>query len=365
MDNVSVLANRVRQAREWMSEREIDGLVLLPGDNFYYFSGCRIESMERLVALVLTADSGTLICPELLVEQCESVSGVNEIRAWGDAEDPYSLIRDLFESNSIRKLGIEGSIPYSTFLRLKQAGIQEIETADRFFSKLRSRKSAQEIESISAAVSKSENAYRNTIKCIEKGISEIEVSEILSQNFKKEGLSSPAFKSIVAFGENSALPHHEPSERKLQSGDLVLIDFGGAYSGYSSDITRTVAFESIDKELLGIYQTVKMAQEQTISSVSRGTRFSEIDSTARKIISDAGFGDLFIHRVGHGLGISVHEEPYLVPDNLEEISEGTVFTVEPGIYIRGRGGVRIEDTLFFDGNKAVSFNSLEKDLIIL
>lgn len=365
MDNVDTTAKRVESAREWLTEEAIDGLILLPGDNFYYLTGCRIESMERLTALVITSDSETTICPKLMEEQCQSSCKAKNVKAWVDGEDPYRLLRELFGSKRVKKLAIEGSIPYSSVLRLKDSGIKEITIADRFFSRLRSKKSASEIKSISTAIKRSENAYRNTLKEIEKGISEIELSEILEQNFKRQGLSSPAFKTIVAFGENSAKPHHEPSERKLLKGDLVLVDFGGVFSGYCSDITRTIGFETLDEKWTKIYQIVKRAHEETVNSINADTKFSEIDSTARKVISDAGFGDLFIHRVGHGLGISVHEEPYLIPGNLEKISEGTVFTVEPGIYVRGEGGVRIEDTMFFDGEKAKSFNSLEKDLVIL
>ena len=365
LDNSKEAKNRIESAREWMKEKGTDGLTLLPGDNFFYFTGCRIDSMERLTSLIVTMNSETIICPKLMEEQIRSGCGIQNVITWNDSDDPFILLRELLELNRIKRLAIEGSTPYSTFLKLRNMGVQDIAIADELYSKMRSRKSPKEIKLISIAVSKSETAYSNTIKNLERGISEIEVSEILEQNFKKQGLSSPAFKTIVCFGENAALPHHEPSGRKLKKGDIVLIDFGGAYSGYASDTTRTVAYGALDRKWVKIYETVKKAQENTIESVRKNTRFSEIDSTAREIISETGFGDLFIHRVGHGLGISVHEEPYLVPDNLHTISKGTVFTVEPGIYVYGSGGVRIEDTLFFDGTKAQSFNSLEKDLIIL
>jgi len=365
LDNVELTSKRAESAREWLTEQATDALILFPGDNFYYLTGCKIESMERLTAFVTTSDSETIICPKLMEEQCQVNCKAKNVKAWDDGDDPYRLLRELFGLKRVNKIAIEGSAAYSSVLRLKDSGIKEITIADRFFSKLRSKKSASEIKSISMAIKRSENAYKNTLKEIEKGISEVELSEILEQNFKRQGLSSPAFKTIVAFGENSAKPHHEPSERKLRKGDLVLVDFGGVFSGYCSDITRTIGFETLNEKWTKIYQIVKRAHEEAVNSINADTKFFEIDSTSRKVISDAGFGDHFIHRVGHGLGLSVHEEPYLVPGNLEKMSAGTVFTVEPGIYVRGEGGVRIEDTLFFDGEKAKSFNSLEKDLVIL
>lgn len=356
-----MFSDRMKQVQKWAVENSVDGIALLPGDNFYYVSGCRVEAMERLVALIITPDSGTMVCPKLLEEQCEPAHGVDDSIIWQDSDDPFSLLSDLFLKKRVRTLAIEGSTPYSTFLKLRKGSVRNIVTGDALFSRLRSTKSQEEIDLISAAVSRSEMAYRDTIKQVSTGITEMELAEILEKNFRKRGLSGPAFKSIVAFGENSALPHHEPSDRKLRSGDIVLVDFGGSYGGYASDITRTAAFESMDKEMEKIYRIVRKAQEETISSVNADTTFADIDAIARNIITEAGFGDLFIHRVGHGLGISVHEEPYLVPDNREKIIDGTVFTVEPGIYRRGKGGVRIEDTLYFNGEKAVSFNSLGKD----
>lgn len=360
-----MFSDRLKRIQNWTVENGVDGIALLPGDNFYYVSGCRIEAMERLVALIITPDSETMVCPKLLEEQCEGAYGVDDSIIWGDSEDPFALMGDLFEKKGVKTLAIEGSTPYSTFLRMNKGSVSKIVTADEMFSKLRSRKSRAEIDLIGTAVSRSEMAYRDTMKQVVKGMTELELAEILEKNFRKHGLSGPAFKSIVAFGENSALPHHVPSDRKLKHGDVVLVDFGGAYGGYASDITRTAAFESMDKEILKIYGIVQMANEETITSVNTSTSFAEIDEKARGIITREGFGEFFIHRVGHGLGISVHEEPYLVPDNKEKIVDGTVFTVEPGIYLRGKGGVRIEDTLYFNGEKAVSFNTLKKEPAIL
>ncbi len=321
--------------------------------------------MERLVGLILTSDFEVLVVPKLMEEQYGSNCSTEGVIAWNDGDDPYLLVKENFISKNVKRVAVEGSFPYSSFLKLKSMGVEIIETTDDLFSKLRTKKSPYEIEMISAAVTKSERAYMSTIGEITNGISEKEVGEILAHNFARQGLSGPSFKTIVAFGENAAIPHHEPTQRKLRRGDLVLIDFGGSYEGYASDITRTVGFESIDKNWEKIYQTVQRAQMEAIRLINKNTIYADIDNIARNIITEAGYGSNFIHRVGHGLGISVHEEPFLVPGNHEKISEGTVFTVEPGIYIPDKGGVRIEDTLYFDGNKAVSFNSLGKDIVIL
>ena len=164
----------------------------------------------------------------------------------------------------------------------------------------------------------------------------------------------------MAFGENCAKPHHEPGERRLKQGDSIIIDFGGSFGGYSSDTTRTFAYGEPGEEFRKAYESVKEAQHLAMGSVSDGARYNDLDMSARKLLRKMGYGETEI-RLGHGLGIEVHEPPFLTKDNSDKIREGTVFTVEPGIYRYGKYGIRIEDTTYVKNSKCVSFNGLRKD----
>jgi Xaa-Pro dipeptidase len=179
------------------------------------------------------------------------------------------------------------------------------------------------------------------------------------------GLAFPAFSSIVSFGKNAALPHHSPDETKLAKGDSIVIDFGGRYMGYASDTTRTFFWGNPGEEMVNIYNVVRLANQEVERNIDNRTTYASVDAMARSIIDEAGYGDRFIHRLGHGLGISVHEDPYLLPKNTERVLKNSVFTVEPGIYITGKGGVRIEDTNYFNGSGCITFNKLEKEITIV
>ena len=227
-------------------------------------------------------------------------------------------------------------------------------------SKLREVKSERENHLIGQAIKLSEKALEETLNEIKAGVKEKEIARKLEWNFIEEGLSGPAFSSIVAFGENCAKPHHEPGERKLKQGDSIIIDFGGTFGGYSSDTTRTFAYGEPGEEFRKAYDSVKEAQFLAMESVSPGSKYNDLDMSARKFLRDMGYGDMEI-RLGHGLGIEVHEPPFLTIDNSEQIRDGTVFTVEPGIYRYGRYGIRIEDTTYVKNFKCVPFNSLGKD----
>ena len=365
MNMRSQIQTRLKRVREWALNEKVDALFLTPGDNFFYLTGFQTEPMERLTALIIMGKSEIVICPKMLEDQVTNATSVKEIVVWDDGQNPFSLVNNVIKNAKIKTMAIEGSSSITMVDKLKNGGIASFKIIDGLMSRMRVQKSTEELDMISEAIKRSEKAYEDTLKELAEGITEIEISGILELNFKKQYLEDIAFRTIIAFGENAAVPHHEPTQRKLKKGDLILMDFGGKYHGYSSDTTRTVAYNSISNEFREIYEVVRKSQVETIMGINNNTKFSEMDSMARRIISQFGYGENFIHRVGHGLGIATHEEPYLVPKNHEIVKVGTVFTIEPGIYLRGVGGVRIEDTLMFDGEKAIPFNSIEKELIVL
>jgi Xaa-Pro dipeptidase len=359
------IRSRLKKFQQLISEEEGKAIFLTPGDNFFYLSGFDTDSMERLLVAVVTPEEAVMISPLMLEDQIKESPWPGEIITWRDGEDPFRYVQNVIREYKITNLEIERNLSYYTYSEMKRLGIKKFHLADDRFSLERLVKSKSEIESIQTAIRRSEASYTDALKEIRKGMTEIELAGILDYQFTRHSLQKVAFGSIVAFGENSASPHHVPSKRRLKPGDIVLMDFGGKYNGYSSDTTRTCAFDSLTPEMRKVYAIVREAQEKSLEGITRESRYSSVDRTARSIISKAGYGEFFTHRLGHGLGIAVHEEPYLTSANKKTVQNRTVFTIEPGIYLKGKGGVRIEDTVMFDGKVARPFNRLTKELIII
>ena len=359
----STYLERVKRVQQLMPESDIGAMIMPPGPNFTYLTGMDTESMERLALLILTETGVSVLCPELMKQQVLEESWITEIVSWKDDENPYNKLEKFIPRKN--KISIEGLLPYFHYGRIKPFIHVEEHLADSILSKLRISKDHEELDSIRSAIDKSEKSLNASISELKEGISEAEFASILEGEMKNQGLDTIAFSSIVSFGKNAALPHHGPDSTRLKSGDSIVIDFGGRYHYYASDTTRTFFWRHADPEMETIYETVRQANEQARLKISKETSYAEMDRTARSIIEKAGYGKNFFHRLGHGLGLQVHEEPYLVPSNLQKAITNSVFTIEPGIYLTGKGGVRIEDTNYFDGSKCVSFNSLSRDFTVL
>lgn len=357
--------NRVEKLRKNMEKNGVDLTVMPPGPNFFYFSGLETEPMERLTLLFVSQEEATVVSPKMLEEQLEQDSWVSDIRSWTDNDNPYRLAEDLISKIKPSTIALEGSLPYFQFFPLFQKASAKTLPADSIITPIRMFKDQEELQKISRAISGSEDALRKTLDDVHPGMTEREVAILLEGNFMKNGLDRIAFSSIVAAGENSSVPHHSPSNRKIGKNEPIVIDFGGSYEGYSSDTTRTVFIGSAPPEIEQIYEINREAQETSIKELTSSHTYADADRLAREVIEKGGFGSKFIHRVGHGLGISVHEDPYLVPDNRELMGENVVFTIEPGIYLPGKGGVRIEDTTYFSNGKCTPFNKFPKELTIL
>ncbi len=359
----SVYRSRVDRTIRAMEQSGVESMLIPPGPNFFYLTGLETESMERLALLILEKDSVKFLCPELMKEQILEETWIRDITSWGDEADPYMLAGKILEKS--KNTAIEGNLPYFHYKFLRKYLKNMESDADQIMNSLRIEKDEEELSAIREAVRRSEISLQNSIGKLHDGITEKKFSTMLESEMQNNGLAYPAFSSIVSFGKNAALPHHSPDETKLAKGDSVVIDFGGRYMGYASDTTRTFFWGNPGEDLVNIYNVVKQANQEVERKIDSLTTYASMDEMARSIIGAAGYGDRFIHRLGHGLGISVHEEPYLVPKNTARVLKNSVFTVEPGIYIPGKGGVRIEDTNYFDGSGCVTFNRLEKEISIL
>lgn len=356
---------RVNRLRKLMDENRIDVALIPPGPNFFYFTGFETESMERLTLLVVSRDEIAAISPKLMEEQMAANSWIENIISWNDEENPYRIAGNEISGLKPSLLAIDGGLPYFHYSRLFEKLRIKKTLGDPYFASLRMVKDSEEISRISEAVSRSEIALKSTLDSITDEITEKEVAAILEDNLLRKGLDSVAFTSIVASGENSSVPHHSRSDRKIGRYEPIVIDFGGRYHGYASDTTRTLFIDRAPPEFEEIYEITRSAQASPIEQLGTGSTYADADMIARGVIDSKGYGSRFIHRLGHGLGISVHEDPYLIPSNKNRIEDNAVFTIEPGIYLPGKGGVRIEDTVRFSHGQCIPFNSFSKDLTIL
>jgi Xaa-Pro aminopeptidase len=274
-------------------------------------------------------------------------------------------IQKLIKKMHIKKLGFESSVTFEFFKKLLKTGII-LNPLKGPIEKLRIIKDEQEIESIRKAVKRAEAAFLETKPYVRQGAQERSIALRLEENLKKKGCNRIPFDILVASGRNSAMPHAKPSEKRLQPGDLVIIDWGGEADGYYSDMTRTFLIKGgTPGNKKEIYHIVLEANRKALSQVSPNKYSGEIDNKAREIIKKAGYGEFFGHGTGHGLGLQIHESPRITWNTREKIRENMVFTIEPGIYIPDLGGVRIEDMVIVGEKRAAELTSLPKELEII
>ncbi len=320
------------------------GVIITPGPDLAWLTGYQPHITERLTMLVLSPDrKPTLVVPRLERGDAEeSAAGpLLSFVDWMDGSDPYEAASTLFRPDA--EFGISDSAWALHLLRLRQAmpdvsyrGLSDC------LPMLRAVKDAGELARLAAAGAAADAAYRDIIGTRFAGRRETEVACDLAALLRQHGHEQIDF-TIVGSGPNGANPHHEAGDRLIQPGDTVVLDFGGLRFGYGSDTTRTVSVGEPGPEVRAVHEIVRQAQEAAVNAVRPGVTCADIDQVARKIIADAGYGDNFIHRTGHGIGVTTHEPPYIVTGEAQPLVPGMCFSVEPGIYFADRFGVRIED----------------------
>lgn len=334
-------AFRERQAklRAQAKARGLDAVFVTPSSNLAYCANLAIGRSERLTAFVLFADGpAVLLTPSFEEANHKRTAVVDDVRTWQEDEDPIALAGKLLSGR--KTLGVEGTTNYATATALSAATSVKFEDATPVFDALRMIKSPEEQAFIRDAAKRANLAIEGTHNRMRAGMSESEVARILEEEFTNQGARGGG---LVQFGPSAAFPHGAPAERRLAKRDAVLIDCGCKVRGYSCDITRTVSFGPPSDEFRKVYATVDRAQMAGIEALKAGATGEDVDRAARKVIEDAGYGKYFTHRLGHGLGMDGHEQPYLVRGNKKPLAAGNVETIEPGIYIPERFGVRIED----------------------
>ncbi|MCG7346145.1 Xaa-Pro peptidase family protein [Sporosarcina sp. ACRSL] len=337
--------------------------------NVFYYTGFNSDPHERFMSLLMDIknDELYLFVPALDKEEATQASDIKKIIPISDEQSPFKVVKNTIGSIP-EVIGIEGkAFSYFRYNSLLEV-YPHIEVADvqPFINQQRKKKSKEEVAQLMKAIEIIEKVLEEGIKMIEIGMTEAELTAELEFLMRKFGADGPSFSTIVLTGEKAALPHGSPGERKLQKGDYLLIDFGVIKGGYCSDITRTFIIGEASEKQKEIYDIVLQSNEAGINAVQAGEPLKTFDIAARNVINEQGYGDYFNNRVGHGLGIEVHEEPSIHQSNEELAEPGLVFTIEPGIYIPGDGGVRIEDIVYInEEGKVEVLTSFPKHLQIL
>jgi Xaa-Pro aminopeptidase len=344
---MEIPTDRVIKAQGLLVALDYDLLVLFPSSNMLYLSGFYDEAMERMLFFMLPREGGPVfLAPELYERQIKEASPFADIRIWKDSENPTDLLRrtvaDL--APEATKVLVDDGMWAEFLLPLKEVLSEaEFSLASRVLKGLRMQKTSKEIRFLEEAGTIADQAFEEIIRLDIEGMTELALAAALEEAMKDKGAEKIAFETLVAAGPNGSLPHHRAGKRRIEHGDVVILDYGCKIQGYCSDITRTIVCKKATEEIQTVYEIVNIAQEKAVQAARPGAAAQGVDRTARQEISEAGYGERFIHRTGHGIGLEVHEEPYITEGNTLELQEGMAFSVEPGIYLPGRFGVRIED----------------------
>lgn len=337
--NPDVFRDRQARLRSAAKARGLDALFLTPSTNLAWAANLAIGRSERLTALLLLPDGPSiLVTPSFEESNHKRTAVVDEVRTWTEEQDPLALTAKILAGR--KAIGIEGTTAYVTATGLAAVASAKLEEAAPVFDPLRMVKSEEEQKLIRDAARRTNLAIAGTHKRMRGGMTESDVARVLEEEFAKLNVRGGG---LVQFGPSSAFPHGGPAERRLAKGDVVLIDAGCRVHGYSSDITRTVSYGPPSDEFRRVYSVVDKAQNAGIEALKAGTTGEQADRAARSVIEDAGYGAYFTHRLGHGLGMDGHEPPYLVRGNRAPLAAGNTVTIEPGIYMPEKFGVRIED----------------------
>lgn len=362
---------RLEKLYEQMEKRSLDGLAVNAGPTMTYLSGLHFHLMERPVVMVFTGkDAPTIILPEL--EQRKLVKLEENVRTYTYGENPQRW-SEVFQQ-ALAGLGLEGkkiavepgNMRLLEYNYLRDALAAEYVDGSALTASLRIAKEPAEIGNMREAVRIAQDSLTATLPMIKPGVCEKDIAaELVLQLLRRGSESDLPFSPIVASGPNGANPHARPGERELERGDLLIVDWGARSNGYASDLTRTFAIGTPDEESRRIYELVRNANRAGREAGQPGIPCSDIDSAARQVIEAGGYGTYFTHRTGHGIGMECHEEPYMHGENGELLQEGMAYTVEPGIYLPDKNGVRIEDDVIVTADGAESLSTMSRELVIL
>lgn len=364
--------NQKKLLQNYMIENKIDVVYLDNPTTVAYFTNFESNPHERIVAYLVTQNGEFLFVPSLEKNEAQHQSNVEQIYTYSDSENPWEIIANevIHLQADINCIFIdESTMTVERFHLLSQALLDqgpighthELADISDFIEEIRVVKTEEEIKKMEKAGELADQALEIGFNALKPGITELEVVALIEMEMKKLGVSEMSFGTLVLFGDHAASPHGNPGDRQLKENEFVLFDLGVIYNGYASDVTRTVAFGEVNAEMMEIYDVVLEAQLKAQEAVKPGIKAGELDVIARKVIEDAGYGEYFMHRLGHGIGKTAHEFPSVNAENEIILEPGMCFSIEPGIYIPGFVGVRIEDCVYVTEDGSQSFTHLSKD----
>lgn len=366
---MNVYQTKLHQVRAKLQEQGLTGILLTPSPNLYYMTGFHTFPGERLLVGIIPVEGEPFfIAPKLFESQIRQDAWIKEIITWTDEENAYDKFRVLMQSKGLLhgKFAIDDTTWAAQVLGIMNA-IPEVQLVPlgNLLNSLRLLKTTDEVEKIAASSKIVDTVLEVMQKTIKPGMTEIEIAALMEFEMRKLGSAGPSFETIVGSGPNSALPHYNAGQRVVQNGDFIVLDFGATYHGYCSDTTRTLCVGEPSAKMREVYNIVREAQELGVRTARPGVKASDVDKAVRQYITERGYGEYFTHRTGHGLGLQVHEEPYISGISESILKPGMVFSVEPGIYIEGEFGVRIEDIVVVTENGADRFNHFPRELTIV
>jgi Xaa-Pro aminopeptidase len=360
----SIYLDRLDRVRTAMVDQGVDVLLVSVGHDLPYLTGYEAMPLERLTMLVVPRDGeATMVIPRLEAPRVVEQPGVFALRPWNETDDPSAIVAELAAGATTAAVGDQMWARFLVELLPRMAGT-EFRRAVDVVGPLRMVKDAAEVEALRAAGAAADRVARQLhggeIPLV--GRTEAQVSADISARLIAEGHDKVNF-AIVAAGENAASPHHHAGDRVIAAGEIVLCDFGGTMAGYCSDTTRCVFTGRPSAEIAEAYTVLLEAQQASVASATVGTPCQDVDRAARRIIADAGYGEYFVHRTGHGIGMEEHEDPYIVEGNDRPLEVGHAFSVEPGIYLPGRWGMRLEDIVVATADGPDPLNASDHGLV--
>jgi Xaa-Pro aminopeptidase len=361
----SVYKKRIEQVQKHLDASSADFAFLTPAPNYLYLTGYSFELHERLTALVIQRnEEPKIVAPSFEVTGQSSKTWIKDFIPWAEDEDPYSMVANLVGGKSGgHSVLLDDNTSLGVYWALESAlgGFAKTTSISSMINSMRITKSDEEIDLMKKAGHIINNAVLKAFEEAEIGMTELDVQQIVHREIRRQG-ATPTFAAIQ-FGENSAMPHAAAGKRELRKGDVVLMDCGCTLDGYNTDMTRVGVVGSPTEEIERVYSTVLKAVEAAVENIVPGMACGTADGIARRVIDDAGYGDYFTHRLGHGIGLEVHEPPYIVRGSSEALQPGMCHSIEPGIYLEGKFGIRIEDLACIRDNGPELLTFTPRDLI--
>ena len=364
------MKDRIEKVYKILNNSNLDAIALVPGSNFRYITGWNFHLMERPTILIITKKKELVaILPSLEVDSFSKLDFSAKVFSWHDKDGYENAFREASnEIGDINRLGVEGQRIrfFETQALSKNFSRITLVNLHKEISSIRLNKDQEEVNYLKKAISISEISLENTLKFIKIGMSELEVKQFLIQQLYINGAEGLSFDPIVLGAENSALPHGHSSEKnKLQKGDTILFDFGGTYKGFNADITRTFFLGEINELQKNVYENVLKANLVGIENSITSNSMHEVDDLTTRVLENGDYRNFIVHKTGHGLGLDLHEDPYVVRGNHSKLEKGMIITVEPGLYIPNKFGIRIEDNVLITDNLPDVLTSFSKKIRII